>query len=101
MSLKVGGGWLRPIMHRSPEIARLFGFAKELAAQLGTDLHEVAVGGASDANFAAALGVPVLDGLGAIGSGAHSRREQVSARALPERAALAAGLIMRLGASEF
>ena len=57
------------------------------------NLGEVAVGGGSDGNFTAALGVPTLDGLGAVGEGAHSPGENVVIRALPERAALFAGLL--------
>jgi glutamate carboxypeptidase len=56
-------------------------------------LGEASVGGGSDGNFTAALGVPTLDGLGAVGEGAHSAGENILIRALPERAALLAGLL--------
>ena len=59
-------------------------------------LHEASTGGGSDGNFTAALGVPTLDGLGAVGDGAHSSREHVIIRALPERAALLAALLATL-----
>jgi glutamate carboxypeptidase len=63
---------------------------------MGIKLGEAFVGGASDGNFTAALGVPTLDGLGAVGEGAHSARENIVIRALPERAALLAGLLTTL-----
>jgi glutamate carboxypeptidase len=65
---------------------------------MGGDLAEGATGGGSDGNFTAALGVPTLDGLGAIGDGAHAIHEHIIVRELPGRAALVAGLIARLGA---
>ena len=61
-------------------------------------MREGATGGASDGNFTAALGVPTLDGLGAIGDGAHARHEHVEIAALPDRAALAAALLLALDA---
>ena len=67
-----------------------------VAAEMGLELEEVSTGGASEAAFAAALGVPTLDGLGADGDGAHAEDEHVLIPSLPERAALAAGLIARL-----
>ena len=87
------GGWNRPAMERSPGIAALYALARAAAAQLGVDLAETAVGGASDGNFAAAMGRPVLDGLGAVGAGAHARHEHVSVEGMVERAALAAGVL--------
>jgi glutamate carboxypeptidase len=63
---------------------------------MGVRLGEAATGGGSDGNFTAALGVPTLDGLGAVGDGAHSLQEHVVIRALPERAALLAGLLATL-----
>jgi glutamate carboxypeptidase len=67
-----------------------------VAAELEMDLAEVATGGASEASFAAALGIPTLDGLGADGDGAHAEHEHVLLSSLPERVALAAGLVRRL-----
>ena len=64
--------------------------------EMGLPLREAATGGGSDGNFTAALGVPTLDGLGAVGDGAHSPREHVVIHALPERAALLAGLLAAL-----
>lgn len=92
-SLTVSGGWNRPVMTRSAGTADLFSRAVEVAGNLGFTLTETSVGGASDGNFAAALGHPVLDGLGAVGAGAHARNEWVSLDGLVERACLAAGLL--------
>nr|WP_240779945.1 M20 family metallopeptidase [Nonomuraea zeae] len=92
-ALAVRGGWNRPVMERTPGTARLFGQAREVAARLGLDLRECSVGGASDGNFAAALGRPVLDGLGAVGAGAHARHEHVSVDGMIERSALTAALL--------
>jgi glutamate carboxypeptidase len=64
--------------------------------EMGLPLGEAATGGGSDGNFTAALGVPTLDGLGAVGDGAHSLGEHVVIRSLPERAALLAGLLTTL-----
>ncbi len=91
--IEVTGGWNRPVMSRSDDIAHLYALAGAVAARLGVDLAEASVGGASDGNFVAAQGIPVLDGLGAIGGGAHSRSEHVSTAGMVERSALAAGLI--------
>jgi glutamate carboxypeptidase len=89
----VTGGWNRPVMERSGGVAAMYDLARASAARLGVDLAETAVGGASDGNFAAALGVPVLDGLGAVGAGAHARHEHVSVDGMVERAAVAAGVM--------
>ena len=80
-------------------MARLYEQARQVARELGYDLAEGGTGGGSDGNFTAALGVPTLDGLGAIGDGAHALHEHVEVAALPDRAALIAGLIARLGAA--
>ncbi len=87
------GGWNRPVMERSDGIAAVYVLARAAAAKLGVDLAETAVGGASDGNFAAAMGRPVLDGLGAVGAGAHARHEHVSIEGMIERAAVAAGVL--------
>jgi glutamate carboxypeptidase len=92
-TIVVGGGWNRPVMERTPEVAAVYSLARAAAAQLGVDLPERSVGGASDGNFAAALGRPVLDGLGAVGGGAHARHEHVSIDGMVERSAVAAGVI--------
>ncbi len=91
--LVVEGGLNRPPMERSPAIAKLFRLAKRLAKDLAVDLQESATGGGSDGNFTAALGVPTLDGLGAVGEGAHARNESVQMDRLADRTALLAKLI--------
>ncbi|HEY3682458.1 MAG TPA: M20/M25/M40 family metallo-hydrolase, partial [Streptosporangiaceae bacterium] len=70
-SIEVSGRWNRPVMVRSDGTGELFALAAGLAAKMGVALEECAVGGASDGNFVAALGLPVLDGFGAVGDGAH------------------------------
>ncbi|MEW9550995.1 M20 family metallopeptidase [Nonomuraea sp. NPDC050783] len=96
--IEVRGGWNRPVMERGPGTARLFALARKVAAGMGLELEECSVGGASDGNFAAALGLPVLDGLGAVGHGAHARHEYVSVEGMLERAALTAALLHALAA---
>jgi glutamate carboxypeptidase len=95
--LTVSGGFNRPPMERTAKTAALFGRARQLAKPLGIDLKETLVGGGSDGNFTAALGVPTLDGLGAVGDGAHAAHEHIVVRELPRRAALVAHLIASLG----
>lgn len=90
------GGIDRPPLERTEAVVRLYGQARDVARELGVDLQEGSTGGGSDGNFTAALGVPTLDGLGAIGDGAHAVHEHVDVAALPTRAALVAGLIARL-----
>ena len=92
------GAWNRPVMERTAGTAAMYEVARRAARSLGVELAETAVGGASDGNFAAALGLPVLDGLGAVGAGAHARHEHVSARAMTERAAIAAALMATFAA---
>jgi glutamate carboxypeptidase len=91
--LEVSGGVERPPMPRSAAVAHLYGLAKGVARSMGMDLREAAVGGGSDGNFTAALGIPTLDGLGGVGEGAHAKHESVLVAELPRRAALLAGLI--------
>jgi glutamate carboxypeptidase len=86
----------RPPLERTTGVLSLFRQARELAGEMGIALREAATGGGSDGNFTAALGVPTLDGLGAVGDGAHSPQEHVVVRALAERAALLAGLLATL-----
>jgi glutamate carboxypeptidase len=95
-SLKVRGGISRPPLERTAAVRNLFRHAQRLARGMGIALSEASTGGGSDGNFCAALGVPTLDGLGGVGSGAHSPREHVFIRTLPERAALLAGLLASL-----
>lgn len=86
----------RPPLERSAAVRALFHRAQMLMREMGLPLGEAATGGGSDGNFTAALGVPTLDGLGAVGDGAHSPREHIVIRALAERAALIAGLLATL-----
>ena len=90
----VTGGWNRPPMVPTPASQLLFEQAHAAAAELGWALRETAVGGASDGNFVSALGRPVLDGLGAVGDGAHARHEHVLLDHVPSRTALLAGILM-------
>ena len=92
-TLRVEGGINRPPMERSAGTVALFQQAQRLAAEVGLDLQEASTGGGSDGNFTAALGVPTLDGMGAVGGGAHSPGEYVVAAHLVERTALLAGMI--------
>ena len=91
--LAVSGGINRPPLERSEKVRALFKMAREIAGEMGFKLEEASVGGGSDGNFTAALGVPTLDGLGAIGDGAHATHEHVVIGALPWRTALLASLI--------
>jgi len=93
----VTGGINRPPMERTAGVARLFDMARSVAAEQGWTLEEGMTGGGSDGNFTAALGVPTLDGLGAVGDGAHAQHEHVVIKELGPRAALVAGLLERLG----
>jgi glutamate carboxypeptidase len=96
VALSVTGEWNRPVMERSGPTGELFELARSLAGQIGVDLRECSVGGASDGNFVAALGVAVLDGFGAVGDGAHARHEHISVGGMVERTALAAAVIHAL-----
>lgn len=91
--LEIEGGINRPPLERTEPVGRLFGLAREVARELGFELSEIAVGGGSDGNFTAGIGIPTLDGLGAVGDGAHATHEHAVASELPRRAALLAGLI--------
>ncbi|HEX8027864.1 MAG TPA: M20 family metallopeptidase [Vicinamibacterales bacterium] len=96
--LEVTGGFDRPPLERTPGVVRLFEQAKAVAAEIGIALEEGSAGGGSDGNFTAALGIPTLDGFGAIGDGAHAIHEHVEIDALVPRAAVIAGLLERLAA---
>lgn len=91
--LALHGGWNRPPMPRSPAIAAAYERARRVGASLGIDLAEGSAGGGSDANFVAAVGASVLDGLGPRGDGAHSPGEYIELDSLAERAALLAALL--------
>jgi glutamate carboxypeptidase len=92
----VEGEMHRPPMPRTPAIAGLYGTAAGIAAELGFDLPEHAVGGGSEANLAAGAGATVLDGLGPIGAGSHALDEYIVVSSIVERAALLAGLVAAL-----
>lgn len=94
--ITISGGMNRPPMERSEGVAALYEKATAVAEELGWKLEESAVGGGSDGNFTAALGIPTLDGLGGVGEGAHAEHESVIISELPKRAALLAGLITRI-----
>ncbi|SFK63560.1 M20 family metallopeptidase [Amycolatopsis sacchari] len=95
-TLEVSGEWNRPVMERTPSTVALYERARDIARELGIQLEEVTVGGASDGNFVSALGVPVLDGFGAVGDGAHARHEHISVQGMLERTALAAATLTAL-----
>ena len=90
--LEVTGGFDRPPLERKMS-ASLYARAKSLAEQMNVSLGECTVGGGSDGNFTAALGIPTLDGLGAVGDGAHSSHEHILINTMPSRAALLAALL--------
>ena len=92
-TLEVMGGINRPPMPRDALMAQTFERARALAAGVGLTITEGGTGGGSDANFVAPLGVPVLDGLGAQGNGAHSEREHILLGSLPDRTLLLAALL--------
>lgn len=94
-SLTVTGGINRPPMERTRGTVELYRRARELVGELGLVLEEAATGGASDGNFTAGLGIPTLDGLGAVGEGAHAIHESVEIKQLAPRTALLAGLLIR------
>jgi glutamate carboxypeptidase len=91
--IEIAGGINRPPMERTAGVTALYAKAAEVAHELGWQLEEAAVGGGSDGNFTAALGIPTLDGLGAMGEGAHADHESIVISELPRRAALLASLI--------
>ena len=91
--LQVTGGLNRPPMERTPGTVKLFQQAQALAAEMGFSLAEASTGGGSDGNFTAALGIPTLDGMGAVGEGAHAAHESVEIEQLPYRTALLAAML--------
>jgi len=95
-TLEITGGLNRPPMERKPGTVALYKQAHTLAAELGFELNEAATGGGSDGNFTAALGVPTLDGLGAVGEGAHAAHESVVIEHFVPRTALLAAMLAAL-----
>jgi glutamate carboxypeptidase len=91
--IRIEEGEGRPPLERSAGAATLFARAHQHGRELGLDLREAASGGGSDGNLVGALGVPVLDGLGAEGGGAHARGEHVRLGSIPPRARLLARLL--------
>jgi len=98
--LEVTGGFNRPPLERTEAVAALYARARRLARPLGIALSEATVGGGSDGNFTSALGVPTLDGLGAVGEGAHASHEHVVIAELIRRTALLAHLIRDVSSAD-
>jgi glutamate carboxypeptidase len=94
--LEVIGGFDRPPLERSPAVVKLFELARSAAAEVSVKLEEGSAGGGSDGNFTAAIGIPTLDGFGAIGDGAHALHEHVEIDALIPRAAVISGVLQRI-----
>ena len=97
--IEVRGGFERPPMERTAGVASLYALAARVGAELGQPIAEGSTGGGSDGNFTAALGIPTLDGLGALGDGAHALGEHVLISELVPRASLLAALLSRLAVS--
>jgi glutamate carboxypeptidase len=95
-TIEVTGGLNRPPMERAAGVRKLFRLAQRLARELGVELEESSSGGGSDGNFTAALGVPTLDGLGAVGEGAHAPHDSILVNRLADRTALLAKLVAAL-----
>jgi glutamate carboxypeptidase len=91
--IEISGGINRLPMERTAGVVSLYRQAKQLAEQIDWNLEEAAVGGGSDGNFTAALGIPTLDGMGGVGDGAHAVHEYITISELPRRALLLAGMI--------
>jgi glutamate carboxypeptidase len=95
-AIEAAGGLNRPPMERSPGVRQLFQTARKLGAGLGVAVEESSSGGGSDGNFTAALGIPTLDGLGAVGEGAHAPHESILIDRIADRTALLAKLVAAL-----
>ena len=94
IKLKVSGGINRPPMNKSEATEELFEIAQDVAADLDLgELEQAYVGGGSDGNFTASLGIPTLDGLGAVGEGIHAKNEHILASEIPNRSALLCRLL--------
>ena len=95
-TIKVSGGINRPPFEESEAGLALFERARAIGARLGLEIDKTGTGGGSDGNLTAALGVPTLDGLGAVGEGSHALHEQILIDSLPQRAALLTELVLDL-----
>jgi glutamate carboxypeptidase len=91
--LSIQGGINRMPMERNAGVAALYKKARAVAKQINWKLEEAAVGGGSDGNFTAGIGIPTLDGMGGFGDGAHALHEHIVISELPRRALLLAGMI--------
>ncbi len=96
VSLSASGGINRPAMERIPAAIELFDRAQTIASTLRLTLESGKTGGASDGNFTAGLGIPTLDGLGALGEGAHAEHEHIEVNSVPDRAALLTAFLVGL-----
>ncbi len=94
--LRVTGALQRLPLERNEAVVRLYAIAREISNEMGIDLGEASVGGGSDGNTTAALGIPTLDGLGAVGEGAHALHESILIERIADRATLIAALAARL-----
>jgi len=94
VSLELSGGINRPPLERTEAVAKLYEKARRIAESFDYELGETQVGGASDGNFVGALGIPVLDGLGVSGNGAHTLEEYILVEDIPKRATLIASLLL-------
>ena len=94
--IEVTGGLNRPPMERSKGVVDLYRSCQKVAVSMGLRLEESMTGGGSDGNFTAALGVPTLDGLGAVGEGAHAENESILVNRIADRTAVLAGLVAAL-----
>lgn len=94
--IHVSGGLGKMPMERTDDVIRLFRLAQSISAEMGVGLGEAAVGGGSDGNTTAAMGIPTIDGLGAVGEGAHALHESILIDRIADRAALIAALVHRL-----
>lgn len=95
-SIRVSGGIRKLPLERTADVARLFDLARAMSAAMGVSLGEASVGGGSDGNTTAAMGIPTLDGLGAVGEGAHALHESILTERIADRAALIAALVQQL-----
>lgn len=96
IELSVEGALNRPPMERNKDNLRLFKLAQAIGSEMGIQIAESGTGGASDGNFTSALGIPTLDGLGAVGDDGHAVTEYILVSSLAERAALLTGLLLRI-----